>query len=121
LGLASGPEAELAELELAELEPKQHLVKADLTGPLEAVALVKGDRAAVALTSARVQHPDSGSATEVLDDQVQRCSAEALSLVTLVNEELPQYCGMYSGLPTSSAVITNPTGVSSAYTAQYNA
>ena len=52
--------------------------------------LVEGERAAVALTGARVQRVDSGSAAEVLDDQVERRSAEALPLVALVDEELPQ-------------------------------
>ena len=73
-------------LELAELEPKHRLVKSDLTGSLEAVVLVEGDRTALSLACARVQHLDSGSATEVLDDQVERGSAESSSLVTLVDE-----------------------------------
>jgi hypothetical protein len=41
----AGKRPALAELELAELEPKHHLVKPDLTGSLEAVALVEGDLA----------------------------------------------------------------------------
>jgi uncharacterized protein (DUF849 family) len=53
-------------------------------------SLVEADRAAVALAGARVQHLHSRSATEVLDDQVERCSTEALPLVALVNEQLPQ-------------------------------
>src|SRR3954453_4717815 len=51
---------------LAEPEPKHHLVVGvHFAGLLEAIALVEADGAAVALTGARVQHLDSGPATEV--------------------------------------------------------
>ena len=80
---------ELVETGLAEPEPKHYLIVEHFTGVLKAVALVKGDRAAFALTGARAQHLDPWPATEVLDDQVERGSAEALPLITLVNEELP--------------------------------
>src|SRR3954468_12721617 len=76
---------------LAELEPEQHLVVvAQLAGPLEAVALVEADRAALALTGARAQRLDSRPDTEVLDEQVERRRGEALPLVALVDEELPE-------------------------------
>jgi hypothetical protein len=39
-------------------------------------------------------------------------------LVALVNEQLPEKVGHVVGLPTSSAIITNPTGVSSSQIAQ---
>ena len=75
---STGDVSELAERGLAELELKQYLiVEYDLSGLLEAVALVEGDRAAFALTGARAQHLDSGSAAQVLDDQVEGRGAEA--------------------------------------------
>ena len=64
------------------------------SSPTSAVSLeaapVEGEGAAVALAGARGQHRDSGLATEILDDQVERGSAKASSLVTLVNVELPE-------------------------------
>src|SRR5829696_6297336 len=90
----AGTRPELTEPGLAELEPKHHLgvhfVGVHFAGSLKAVTLVEGDRAALALSGARGQHLDSGPATEVLNDQVERRGAEAMPLVTLVNEKLPQ-------------------------------
>src|SRR3954468_22483260 len=78
-------------------EPKEHLIVCQFTRALKAVALVELDRAAVALTGARTQHLDAESATEVLDDQIERGSAVALPLVTLVNEQHPQEVGYVVG------------------------
>src|SRR4051794_25451665 len=81
---------ELTEPGLGKPKPQRHLIPGHLTGALEPVALVERDRAPVAPAGAGIEHLDAGSTTEVLDDQVERGSAEALPLVTLVNEELPQ-------------------------------
>ena len=85
----------------------------EISGSLEAVSLVERDRAALALPGARPHRADA-PVPEVLDDQVERCCTEASSLVALVDEQLPEIMGDVVGLPTSSAIITNPTGVSSA-------
>jgi len=86
-----GRGADAADTDLAKLEPEQDfIVENDVARLLEAVALVKRDRAAVALTGARAQDLDTGSTAEVLDDQVECRGADAQSLVALVNEELPE-------------------------------
>jgi hypothetical protein len=96
-----------------ELE-QEFIVEHDRTGLLEAVALVKRDRAAVALAGARAHHLDPGSAAKVLDDQVERCGAEALPLVALVDQQLPEVVRYVLGAGIDLVADTNPTGVSSA-------
>ena len=94
VSVTPGNRPELAEPGLAEPEPKPHLIVNHFTGALKAVALVEGEGAAVAVGGARVQHLDSGSATEVLDDQVERRGAEALALVRSSMRSFHRYCGM---------------------------
>src|SRR5512133_848863 len=64
----------------------------ELSGSFEAVSLVEGDGAALALSDA-CPHRADAPVPEVLDDQVERCCTEASSLVALVDEQLPEKVG----------------------------
>ena len=95
-------------------EPQQDLaVEHDVAGLLKAVAFVERKRAPLAPARARPHHLDSGSAPEVLDDQVERRRPGALALVTLVDEEPPEVLRDVPGRTDLVEIITNPTGVSS--------